>query len=696
MIDLFVNQIWLHKNDRHRILYINPNLEILFWIVVDDSESLPMEIDLNEFIRLVNEKEIILDNQVEQVKDSRRFSEKSLARWEKNWQIIEKDIADEPAILLTEVFNRTSTDLASKHNISRQTVRRLFIRYWKNGKSKASILPDYDKSGARGKERKSNSAKRGRPNIVSTNSLNVDDKIKKIIQAAYKKYFLKIEQSSLNTAYLNFLRVNFKKEVESKDLSKVPSLSQFKYWGEKKFNREQILRAKYGNRIYDKDLRLKKGSSLTHVIGPGSLYQIDSTKSDIELVSELDRSTAIGSPTLYIVSDTFSRMIVGILVTLENPSYKIGSRALYNSFINKVQFCKDELLFEDPEFRISEKDWPCNAIPERVVADRAELLGHQSSGIVELLGITLENTPAYRPDLKPVVENHFKLVHKKLKGVDGNIGMKSTNHHQRGVRNARLDAIFTLKEYYRIIVKEAIVFNKSQYLEEYPLDEDMVMAKLRPIPAELWSWGINNRSGKLRVNNVANLKEKMLPKANGGLNREGLRFKNGWYDVPINSKINNRQLQEKKISVTVAYDDYNLSAVYMIYEGEVIECSISASRSPLHAGHNTWEIDHYLAQKSIQRGESKEENILESIESMEYAAKVIGEAKKEKKKKKPSSISAQKIRENKNIEKNYNNERIRNAEFENKGEAKVIPLKSNESFELPKKLDFINSLLNED
>ncbi|WP_164907503.1 hypothetical protein [Clostridium septicum] len=50
------------------------------------------------------------------------------------------------------------------------------------------------------------------------------------------------------------------------------------------------------------------------VSGPGSLYQIDATVADVYLVSEFNRNWIIGRPVLYMVLDSFSRMIVGFML----------------------------------------------------------------------------------------------------------------------------------------------------------------------------------------------------------------------------------------------------------------------------------------------------------------------------------------------------------------------------------------------
>ena len=137
--------------------------------------------------------------------------------------------------------------------------------------------------------------------------------------------------------------------------------------------------------------------------GPGSVYQIDATLADIYLVSSLDRTRIIGRPVIYVCIDVFSRIITGICVTLEGPSWLGGMLALDNVMADKIKFCL--------EYGISLQDdeWPCHHLPEAILADRGEFEGYKANNLVNALGIRIHNTPPYRADWKGIVERHFQL-----------------------------------------------------------------------------------------------------------------------------------------------------------------------------------------------------------------------------------------------------------------------------------------------
>ena len=78
---------------------------------------------------------------------------------------------------------------------------------------------------------------------------------------------------------------------------------------------------------------------------------------DIYLVSRMNRHKIIGRPVLYIVIDVFSRMITGIYIGLEGPSWVGAMMALANTASEKQAFCKKFGHSIEPE------EWPCHHLP---------------------------------------------------------------------------------------------------------------------------------------------------------------------------------------------------------------------------------------------------------------------------------------------------------------------------------------------
>lgn len=89
----------------------------------------------------------------------------------------------------------------------------------------------------------------------------------------------------------------------------------------------------------------------------------------------------IGRPTIYSVTDVFTRAIVGIYVGLENASWATARKALFNAFRNKVAYCK---YFD---IDIEEEQWPCQGVPRTILADNGEFNSFQSDDLV--MGLAL-------------------------------------------------------------------------------------------------------------------------------------------------------------------------------------------------------------------------------------------------------------------------------------------------------------------
>lgn len=61
---------------------------------------------------------------------------------------------------------------------------------------------------------------------------------------------------------------------------------------------------------------------------------------------------------VYVVIDVFSRMVVGLYVGLEGPSWFGAMMALANTVSNKVLYCKQYGI------DITKEDWDCHYLPQ--------------------------------------------------------------------------------------------------------------------------------------------------------------------------------------------------------------------------------------------------------------------------------------------------------------------------------------------
>ena len=144
----------------------------------------------------------------------------------------------------------------------------------------------------------------------------------------------------------------------------------------------------------------------------------------------------IGRPVIYSVADVFSRTIVGIHVGLNAPSWAEARIALFNAFTDKVEYCRYYGI------TIQDGDWPCKGVPHTVLADNGEFNSAKSDELVMGLGVSIENAPPWRADLKGIVVQSFRQLNLPTKPVMPGAVIKP--NRTRGDENYKLSAKLTL------------------------------------------------------------------------------------------------------------------------------------------------------------------------------------------------------------------------------------------------------------
>src|SRR5699024_1750890 len=241
----------------------------------------------------------------------------------------------------------------SKSGMSKLKIKRAFTRFWQRGLNKNALLPDYMYSGGKGKERDLSESKVGRPRKYALSDsgqqgINITEEVKKQFAFVIKKYYRKKERISLADTYDYLLREFYSDQYYENSIvkykvwnvSRIPTYNQFYYWF-KKYEDPQL---DITLRISEKEFNLKHrpilSNSTLETDGPGTRFQIDATIGDIYLVSSFDRSLVIGRPVIYGIIDVYSRMVTGIYVGLEGPSWIGAMMALDNMMTDKVEYCQ--------------------------------------------------------------------------------------------------------------------------------------------------------------------------------------------------------------------------------------------------------------------------------------------------------------------------------------------------------------------
>ena len=305
-------------------------------------------------------------------------------------EIIDNDYSLEN-FLNASAQNPVVKKIASIKGCTRDSVYKFAYIYLQGGRRRNALLPNYDRIGKSSSNKTKVGANTDGKRIgvaINENSVHYEN-IKKSLEKYYKNKHKNTYQYAYDKmcdddySFQVWNKDNEKYEIEHFDDNDKPTIDQFKYWAKKYLDPVKTSKARKGRSQHEKDFRPLISTSDYDVRGPGEKYEIDATIGDIYLVSGFDRSrtTSIGRPVIYLVTDVYSRCIVGLYVGLEGPSWNGARAALYNTFRNKVDFCAEFGI------EISEEDWPCHHVCNEIFADRGELIGKNAESLLDNIGV---------------------------------------------------------------------------------------------------------------------------------------------------------------------------------------------------------------------------------------------------------------------------------------------------------------------
>ena len=657
---------YVDSEKKERIRIINIIEDYVYLVNIDMDTSMPKkellstigdEINGNKllaikdpFLRIINE------NELSQLQINKRdiawgFIEKY---WEMNkYEILEKKYRE----------NKLK-EIADSSGLSVLKIKRIFSRYWQRGMNKNALLPDYINSGGKGKEKRLSDLKIGRPAKTDylgdlIEGINITDDVKRHFEFAVNKYYRNSKKISLKETYTLMLR-DFYSDVyrENNEIKhivweneRIPKYNQFYYW----FKKHEDVKKDINLRDSDKEFNLNHRSLLSNSTietdGPGTRFQIDATIADVYLVSSLNTRRIIGRPIVYAIIDVYSRLITGIYVGLEGPSWMGAMMALDNMVADKVEFCKQYGI------EITEEQWPSKYLPDIIIADRGEFEGYSPENLINNLDVKIENTSPYRGDLKGIVERNFRTLNTKVKHKTP--GAIQKEFRKRGDRDYRLDATLTLEQFTRLYINIVLKHNWS-VIDKYPVEKEMLENELLPIPIQLWKWGIENKKGRLRTVDRDILRLNILPRGKASVSRAGIKFKGLSYS---SDKAISQQwfIKPTVRNIEIVYDPRNINKIYIPYDNGLgyEECYLLNSCSQ----YNNCLLEEIIFNQELL-AELKEKHLREQNQSNIDLEKEIEKIVKEAEKAKASEIDfdgsknkkLKGIRNNRAVEKEINRE----------------------------------------
>jgi hypothetical protein len=621
------------KTVLERVLWLNEIDDAAFIIEIYSNKGLPIFKRLSTLRQAINSGEVsILEHDPwAKVIDESTLTEKQKHIRDTAWAAIEGLVSpdSEPAIYDRKGRSGLILKAAQDHHLTIATIYKYLRKFWQRGKVKNALLPDYDKSGGPGKPRSAGKAKRGRPRKYAFDpqigvGINIDESIQRIFRVSISKFYNTSKENPLKTAYDEMLREYFVQEdspiIRDKPPILIPpdrrpTIEQFRYWYEKETDKPKSVSRRKGQKNYNLNYRAILGSATAEVYGPGSRFELDATVADVYLVSRYNRNWIIGRPVVYVVIDVFSRMIVGLFVGLEGPSWVGAMMALANVVTPKASFCQEYGIL------IVDEEWPCHFLPEAILGDRGEMASRLVEALIQNLNIRIETAAPYRADWKPIVERNFRTQERVKPFLPGYVIPDAS---KRTGQDYRLDATLDIHQFTQIII-HAIRFHNSGYLNSYNRSATLIADDVPPIPIKLWEWGIKNRSGRLRTFPEDIVKLNLLPTARAKLTERGIVFKDMRYSCDKALKENwfdTARIQGHE-DIEITYDFRNVNYAYIKGPGgrSFEKCYLLDSEDRYH-DKTVYEVDYlhkqeeYMAQRNAGNVQQSRVNFITEVKNI--------------------------------------------------------------------------------
>jgi transposase InsO family protein len=673
---MLLNRVFQDPSTGKRYRVVLEHLSDLMLIDVDSDKAWPFPISEEEF-RSVGYDSISDPYPIPSVEDDSIGAK----RRDEAWATISPLLEHYQSLLVKNERNRLIKELLKSTDKPRLYITRQLRRYWQRGMAPNALAPDYHKCGAKGRPRREVEQKVGPKRSVTPGvGVPVTEEVSELFQMALDGFYLTNEKVPLVAAKDKAVGL-FKARYPSATEKSMPTMRQFRYFYETNYRKSDVVRTRTPSRIYQKDKRALTSTSGNLNFGPGARYEIDATIADLYLVAEDDPALIIGRPVLYFVKDVFSRMVVGMYVGLENPSWVAAMVALSNAFSDKTTYCRGYGI------NISTEDWPSFGLPASIMADRGELLYKQADVLVNRFNIQLSNSRAYRGDDKAICERFFNTIQSKFRPYVGGV-VEPVNGKKRAGKRYELDAELNLSDFTQMLINLVIIYNTQHVVEGYDFAPDMP-TDLPAVPREIWNWGIQNRTGQLRFCEEDLARINLLPYEIGTVSQVGINFKGlvytcqealaqGWFDGIR---------QNRPSKVDIAFDPRRTDSVYLRPDSKFENywvCELS-DRSRRYKGMSFVEAAGILKEMNRTKATAKQEEDYQKPDALSAVEEIVATAKKRQETSKPSATDTERlrgIRQNRAMEKDT--ERNRSGIKSNKQStrdrpADVVPFRSNKT-----------------
>ena len=518
---------------------------------------------------------------------------------ERRWALVQRIKSCGPQIYDRKFRGQLAADLARQKIASKPFFYSVLRQYLQDGPGKQALAAALVNCGAPGKERVpvEGAPKPGRPRRVNKGLLLTAEHRRQMFLAftVTPKKFARVRLEHryfwmLSRYYFEHIRILPSDTPDATSTSDdtedaeevvprhkivnpdcVPTLEVFRYHYNKLFGKAARALKRLGRRRYDLANKPQLTGTLTEVANVGDRYYIDATVLDVYVVSRFNRSRIVGRPTLYLVVDQLSRLIVGMHLGLEPPSYVGALLALYNCSVDKVSFCAQYKV------EIAADEWPTGGMPLHLMGDRGEGIALANDRLTEGFGIEIDTARPYAGDAKGVGERAFHT----LQATFGNFipGYVDKEFIGRDAEPAALQAALDIVEITATVIR-SILLSNTHVIRGYEASPEQIAAGVPSVPIEIWRWCVKEYRYSFRQLDLDYLKRFLWPRIDLKTMRQAFQFCTGLYfqGEPVSQQDWFHEALRDKTRLEGRYHPLYLDSLLVLSQGR--EGSFTATPTP--------------------------------------------------------------------------------------------------------------------
>lgn len=324
---------------------------------------------------------------------------------------------------------------------------------------------------------------------------------------------------------------------------------------------------------------------------PLAVVQIDHTKFDIMLVDDIHR-LCIGRPWVTVAIDVFSRMVVGVYISLDPPNTMSVGLCIAHAILPKEQWLARLGL---------SNSWPCWGVMQRIHADNGrEFRGNMLQRACKEYSIDLEWRPVKKPHYGAHIERLLGTFNEEIHALPGTTFSSPT---ERGEYDSEGQAVMTMAEFEKWIVTYITgVYHQREY------------SSLMTSPVQQYEKGIlgtdemPGRGLPRRIVDEDRLRLNLMPFFDRAVQSYGVVVDEVHYysDVLrryVNAKESGKSRKKRKF--TFRRDPRDISTLYF-YDPEVKDYFRIPYRDTAHSPMSIWEFRE--ARRRLEKQGVKEIN----------------------------------------------------------------------------------------